>query len=209
MDHSVSNPAARPNRPGRRSSLSGAKLLFASALAGSLVLPVLAAGIRGPGKYNRVVFYDRWDNCYLFSGVYLMYVSETAKETLRPYRGASIEIDAKEVYQPMNPGDGLIERLMVVGPSKETARSTPVGGVKLRAGVSNIEGAVRATVEIRNAGPSPISFTASALVLALFPRKEPGHAPLLHCPADGTSCAVVTRASSAHSSGMNVEFSID
>jgi len=52
--------------------------------------PTLLAGIRGPGEYNGVVIYDRWDNCYLFSGVYLMYISDPVKELLRPYQGKSI-----------------------------------------------------------------------------------------------------------------------
>jgi hypothetical protein len=78
----------------------------AGVLTAAVVAPMLVAGIRGPGKYNGVVFYDRWDNCYLFSGVYLMYVSDRVKENLRSYSGRSIEIDAKEVHQPINPGDG-------------------------------------------------------------------------------------------------------
>jgi hypothetical protein len=49
----------------------------AGVLAAVALAPMLVAGIRGPGKYHGVVFYDRWDNCYLFSGVYLMYISET------------------------------------------------------------------------------------------------------------------------------------
>jgi len=73
-----------------------------------LIGPVLIAGIRASGKYSGVVFYDRWDNCILFNGVYLMYISEAVKEKLRPYRGQSVEINATDVYQPVNPGDGLI-----------------------------------------------------------------------------------------------------
>src|SRR6266481_7680003 len=95
-----------------------ASIYVAVSLAVALVGPVLVAGIRGTGKYNGVVFYDRWDNCYLFSGIYLMYVSDAVKEALRPYRGESIEIDAKEVYQPMNPGDGLIKKFVFVGRSE-------------------------------------------------------------------------------------------
>jgi hypothetical protein len=49
------------------------------------------AGIRGRGKYSGVVVFDRWDGCILFSGVYLMYVSERVKDQLREYDGQAIE----------------------------------------------------------------------------------------------------------------------
>src|SRR5579863_6398400 len=77
-------------------------------------------GIRGPGKYSGVVIFDRWGGCILFSGVYLMYVSDSVKDQLREYEGQAIEIDALidalEVKQPINPGDGLIRRLKILGP---------------------------------------------------------------------------------------------
>ncbi len=70
--------------------------------------PLCGAGRRGPGKYCGVAVFDRWDGCTLYSGVYLMYVSEKTKESLRKYAGQAVQIDAKEVYQPINPGDGRI-----------------------------------------------------------------------------------------------------
>ena len=57
-----------------------ASVLCTTLLVAAADTPILVAGIRGPGKYNGVVFYDRWDNCYLFSGVYLMYISEGVKQ---------------------------------------------------------------------------------------------------------------------------------
>jgi hypothetical protein len=158
---------------------------------------MLVAGIRPPGRYNGVVFYDRWDNCYLFSGVYLMYISEAAKETLRPYRGRSIEIDAKEVHQLMNPGDGLIQKLTVIGDSKENRETPPIGGVELRATVSKIARHVRATIEIRNNGPASIAIEADALGFAVIAHDK----PLFICPSDGTSCAVLTRISATSPDG--------
>ena len=82
-------------RPGFRPHT--ASILSAFLLIAAATVPSVVAGTRVAGKYNGVVFYDRWDNCYLFSGVYLMYISDTVKEVLRPYRGKSIEIDAKQV----------------------------------------------------------------------------------------------------------------
>src|SRR5437870_9088382 len=69
-----------------------------------------SAGIRGPGKYSGVVFFDRWDGCILFSSVYLMYISEAVKDDLRSYGGQAIQIDALDVLQHVNPGDGLIRK---------------------------------------------------------------------------------------------------
>jgi len=91
----------------------------------------------------------------LFGGVYLMYISDTVKEVPRPYWGKSMEIDAKEVHQSMNPGDGLIKRLDVVGESREDPRPgnrTPaIRGVELRAAVFRVSsGRFRAVLEIRN-----------------------------------------------------------
>ena len=67
------------------------------------------AGIRGPVKYSGRVIFDRWGGCTLYSGVYVMYISEEVKEKLRPYANEAVEINATEVFQPMNPGDGLIK----------------------------------------------------------------------------------------------------
>ena len=76
------------------------------------------AGIRAPGKYSGVVVFDRWDTCYLYSGIYLMYVSQKTKEGLRQYEGKSVEIDAKEVLQIINSGDGLIGKYEFLGFAK-------------------------------------------------------------------------------------------
>jgi hypothetical protein len=37
------------------------------------------AGIRGPGKYSGVVVFDRWETCYIYSGVYLMYAKAVSE----------------------------------------------------------------------------------------------------------------------------------
>jgi len=41
------------------------------------------AGLRGPGKYYGVVVFDRWDTCFLLSGPYITYISESVKNELR------------------------------------------------------------------------------------------------------------------------------
>ena len=76
---------------------------------------VCEAGIRSTGKYCGVAVFDRWDGCTLYSGAYVMYVSEKTKEGLRKYAGQAVAIDAKEVDQPHNPGDGLIGKFEYLG----------------------------------------------------------------------------------------------
>ena len=84
---------------------------------------VASAGIRGPGKYSGVVVFDRWDPCYLVSGPYVMYVASAEKERLRAYAGVAVEIEATDVFQPINPGDGLIKTFSTIAlaPEPETA----------------------------------------------------------------------------------------
>jgi hypothetical protein len=176
------------------------RVFCAGVLTAAAVAPMLIAGIRGPGKYNGVVFYDRWDNCYLFSGVYLMYVAERAKETLRSYSGRSMEIDAKEVHQPINPGDGLITKFLVLGDSNSNPRTQPVVGVLLRASVSSIGGHVRATIEIRDTSSEDISIVSDALGFAVIAHDK----PFFLCPGEGTSCAVITRVNANSPDGKNM-----
>lgn len=166
---------------------------FAGILAAALTVPTVVASVRGPGKYNGVVFFDRWDNCYLFSGVYLMYISESVKEALRPYRGRSVEIDAKEVHQLVNPGDGLIKRFVVIGESKDNPRLPSVAGVQLRSAVSRVNGDLKAMIEILNTDPEAITIQPDALGYAVIAYGSPENYFGL-CPSDGTSCAMITRA---------------
>ena len=95
------------NRVVRPRNLSAASSVTC-VLALLLLVGPATGGICAAGKYSGVVFFDRWGGCIFFSGVYLMYISEETKENLREYDGQAIEIDALQVVQPVNPGDGLI-----------------------------------------------------------------------------------------------------
>jgi hypothetical protein len=124
--------------------------------------PSAFAAVRGPGKYNGVVIFDRWDGCHLFGGVYDMEVSEKVKELLRPYDGQAILVDAKEVLQPMNPGDGLITKLDVLGPAEEpntkTGGNAPplLDGLVLTATPNFRKGGHdEFMITLRNTGPAP------------------------------------------------------
>ena len=148
------------------------------------------AGIRAPGKYSGVVIFDRWGGCILFSGIYLMYISETVKDQLRPYDGQAIELDALEVVQPTNPGDGLIRRLKVLGPAPPNTRPFTYDGIKLDAQPLSA-GDLRAAIEltVTNEGDTPAKIDSSQIGFVLLSERIAGAST----PSDGPSTAVVTR----------------
>ena len=165
--------------------------------------PCSFAGIRGPGKYNGVVVFDRWDGCHLYSGVYDMEVSEKVKEVLRPYNGQAVLVDAKEVWQPMNPGDGLITKLEVLGPAEEPSTKTGgnapplLDGLVLTAAPNFPKGGRdEFVISLRNTGPAPREIDMGALGPTLFAKKTAnGCQQLMGSPSDGPSYAAATRTS--------------
>ena len=70
---------------------------------------------RSPGSYQGTVVFDRWDGCYLYSGVYLHYVAEKVKGPLRPHSGKLVQLDVTDIRQPINPGDGRITSYSLSG----------------------------------------------------------------------------------------------
>jgi hypothetical protein len=145
-------------------------------------------GIRAPGKYSGVVIFDRWDTCYLYSGIYLMYVSGKTKGNLRKYEGQSVLIYAKEVFQPINPGDGLIGKYKILGLAK--SKGAGLEGLSLRV-VPHFggEGAPKFLLEIENSRRTPVSVSPDALALTLLGLKR-DH---MFSPSDGKSDAWITR----------------
>ena len=171
---------------------------FAFGCAAALFLALsLIAGIRGPGNYNGVVIFDRWGACYLYSGAYLMPVSEKVKELLRSWEGKAVLVDAQEVYQPMNPGDGLITKLVVLGPADEPAsvpmqRPPDIDGLSLTVAASfSKETPDELLVQVRNVGTTPHELRMDALAPTLLAKKAGSE--LLWQPADGPSFAALTR----------------
>ena len=176
-----------------------------------LIGAIANGGIRAPGKYTGVVIFDRWDSCYLYSGVYLMEVSERVKESLRPYRDQAIIIDAKEVLQPVNPGDGLITKLKVLGPAKDQTEETPfglpvLGGLSLKV-TSNLPNGQpnELLIELRNDGTKRRVIHLDALGPTLL-SKRGGSGRDFECPGlesvltDGHSYPAITRWNAGNSS---------
>lgn len=126
-----------------------------------------------------------------------MYVSEAVKDDLRPYEGKAIELDALDVSQPTNPGDGLIRRLKVLGPAQPTRRPFTFDGIKLDAQPVAVNGA-RSAIEltIANDNDTQAKIDSSEIGFALLSEKVGGLTP-----ADGPSTAVITRTNIFRGSG--------
>jgi hypothetical protein len=153
-------------------------------------------GIRGPGKYAGVVIFDRWDGCHLYSGAYVMEISEKVKEKLRPFSSQAMLIDAQEVFQPINPGDGLVTKLQVLGPAEDAVSAgfdlPPVlDGLSLEAMPNfGAQGGDELIVRLSNTGAVKRAIDANALAPTLLAKKQ-GSECLT--PSDGPSYAAVTR----------------
>jgi hypothetical protein len=170
--------------------------LTCAVLVAGIVLAIFPcqAGIRGPGKYSGVVIFDRWDGCILYSGIFVMYVSEKVKEKLHPYGGKAIQVDAKNVYQPLNPGDGRIESFEYVGPALEYRSWIDLKGINLQTSVK--VGADRkpiGTIKIENIGSKPVKILRQELALTLLMKRSPKGE--LGTVSDGPSFALITRQS--------------
>jgi len=121
-----------------------------------------------------------------------MYVSEAVKEQLRPYEGKPIEVYALEVFQPINPGDGLIRRLNVLGPAPEKERWYTIEDTKLDAQPGIVDDShVTIRLTITNEAKIPARIDASQIGFAVLVKKGTNEDP--HSPSDGPSIAVITR----------------
>jgi hypothetical protein len=151
-----------------------------------LVLPA-EGGERGPGKYSGVVVFDRWDGCTLYSGIYVMYVSEASKEKLRQRAGKAVEVDAKKVRQPINPGDGLISELVVLGAAPQPGRHVSLAVLTLTCMADFKENEKPAIViTLANAGKQEVQVFGADLAPTLLMKGKDS-------VADGPSFALVTR----------------
>jgi len=152
------------------------------------------AGLRGPGKCCGVVIFDRWDACLLYSGVYVMYVSEGIKDALRDHAGEAVQIDATEVYQPLNPGEGLIKRFTYLGPAPAAANRDylRLTGLTITCRAAFEDGARPAVLlEVANTDDSETEVFTEELAPTLLTRDATPPSPTACW--DGPSYALITR----------------
>jgi len=160
---------------------------------------VTHAGIRGPGKYCGVVVFDRWDTCFLISGHFITYISDAVKDELRPYKGKAIQIDASDVFQPMNPGDALVRQYKIIGPAPDNHLWAMVDGLELIAASDfGSQGSPAFLLEIRNTGNSPIQVNSHEFGPTLLAQVSKSQFEA----SDGNSMAVITRGDLVNPSSM-------
>jgi hypothetical protein len=155
---------------------------------------VCEAGLRTPGKYCGVVIFDRWDGCTVYSGIYVMYVSEKVKENLRPYIGKAVQIDAKEVWQPMNPGDGRIGKFAYLGPAPESRNWVKLTGLRLSTTVkAGEDDKAIGSILLENTGNDSVKLFSQELAFTLLMKRE--GVERNWSVSDGPSFALITRQS--------------
>jgi hypothetical protein len=166
---------------------------------GFLLIAVAAACSMGaiafPGKHSGTVIYDRWDGCIFYSGVKVDYITDKDKEQLRKYSGQNVEIDVKELSQPVNPGDALFSKFVYVGAApaptnKLEEKVAKALRVQTALGAKDGEMPVLNAV-IVNDGKEDFQcerLTLAPTVLTKFTKPE-----RWLCPADGPSFAAMTR----------------
>jgi len=165
------------------------KTRFALLLLALLTCSV-RGGIRAPGEYSGIVVFDHWDTCYLYDGTFLMYVSERVKERLRQYDGRTIRINATEVYQPMNPGDGLITDFKFLGLANDQGHS-PIDGLVLTITPRfEIDRSAQFVIDVRNTSTRIVEISNERLAPTLLGEKDDGD---IFSPSDGKSEARITR----------------
>jgi len=158
---------------------------------------VVFCGLRLPGEYSGVVIYDQWDTCYLYNGVSLMYISNQVKERLRKYEGQSIGIDAREVYQPSNPGDGLIKEFQLLRVIEDTSDS-PHAGLKLTViPAFDIDCSPNFIIEVKNTGKRKLMIPKWVIAPTLLGEKFTDFLS----PSDGKSEACITGWSLPYANG--------
>jgi len=158
-------------------------------VAGALAL-VAHAGLRGPGKYSGVVVFDRWDTCFLLSGPYITYISESVKNELRAYAGKAMQVDASDIFQPLNPGDALIRKYKIIGPAPVVDHAPILDGLELIAEADfNANKAPAFFLTFRNIGSTPLEIFNREVGPAVLGRNE----DTVFSPSDGGSVALVTR----------------
>jgi len=145
------------------------------------------------GLYSGIPIFDRWGGSLLYSGVYVMYVSEKVKDRLKPYEGEAIQIDAQKVYKYMVPGDRRIEKFKYFGAAPENRNKIPIEGLELKTVfIDNSKNEPWVKIVITNAGKNNFKVFSYELALTLLmKRQKTKNNPKF--VSDGPSYALITR----------------
>jgi hypothetical protein len=123
-----------------------------------------------------------------------MYVSEDIKQQLKAQAGNCIQVDATQVEQPWNPGDGLIKKPKVLGPAPAMPPWESPAGMKIAVAPAFENGQAPAfNSRVENTSETPVTLRIDAFAPTLL--AETGINKLGRSPAYGPAVAVVTRQS--------------
>ena len=148
--------------------------------------------IRGPGKYHGVVVVDRWDGCAICYGSTVNYIAEKLKPKLRHLAGQPVELDARKVRQPVNPGEARIDEAVHLGPAKPRPDVPSSEGLTLSSRLDLRDGEGPAVVmTLTNSGDRDREVSSAWWNFVVFAKKGSGSHHALD-PADGPSFAVIT-----------------
>ncbi len=173
-----------------------------------ILAAVAFAEPRFPGKYCGIVIYDRWDGCTLCDGIYVMYISEAVKADLRDHAGQFVEIDAKKVDQPINPGDGLISEFVYLGAPLPHKEGLSLKGFVIRVAPLFAKGEPpRISISLQNSGNKDLKISAVEFGPTLLAKKTDDK--LSFNPSDGPSFALITRHTFMNAGGHGVENGIN
>ena len=144
-----------------------------------------------PGEYRGVVVFDRWDSCLLSNGPYVMWVSERLKETFRPFEGRQVTVNASEISQPINPGDGCVTKL-----GSPWGTTPPPAEQEFRLSVNPaLKQSQHPTmlVSIENTSGEELDVHREIGFTLLMKKPQDSDFSLSHLPSDGPSFGFVTR----------------
>lgn len=171
---------------GRSYSASPASPVWLHAEHSWLRMPECAIAVSTPALWCLI---DGIRVC-LVNGVYVMYVSDAVKEQLRPYVGTAMQVNATDVIQPMNPGDGLIERYELIGPAPHVRGDVDTRRVEIHVDSDFAVNSPPAfMVRATNTGTARFEIAKSNVGLLLLGSNK----GIPFSPSDGKSVAWITR----------------
>ncbi len=97
---------------------------IAAAASGVFLSLLLGSGSMaeelGPGVYFGYFNVDRWGQKVFHAGPHHLFVSEDVAAQLKTHVGKPLKLDVKDVYQPRNPGGGIIQKVSDVSTTKSS-----------------------------------------------------------------------------------------
>ena len=123
----------------------------------------------GPGIYNGYLAKDRWDRYFFHKGPYHLLLSDDAAKDLENFTGKPLEINVKQMVQPINPGGATIKTVQKV------AVKGSLQGLKLSIGAAEKRvpqgKGIKLRLSVQNKSKKPEIFLPGTLALCVVTQK--------------------------------------